>query len=712
MSERHNITELNQLFSDGESADKQLFSEMRSNIQLIAGDHFTKKGNDLWNRLRSTKDIPNDQKLRIAKNHIRKIVLIYRNAITSYAPGVQAEPKDKTSLQHQKTAELVNSVWEDGKHKHDFNHKINQFASDFIGIGEVACKIFFDPNAGKFLGMEAKVDELGKPILDEAGQLQPSSNAKFSGDVIIERLFGFNIIRAQSAKSMEESPWLCHRKMVTVKELKGLVDSSESLDDEEKQRIKSKISESTDQTYIVLDGNTGEYKQTKGQTMLKEFFFRPCPQYPHGYFYICANEDIIFEGELPFGIYPIVFGGFDEIQTSPRYRSIVKQLRPNQIEINRCASKMAEHQVSLGDDKIIVQNGAKVTPGASFPGIRTYQVSGMAPIVMQGRAGEQFLGTMESNISEMYAIAMVDEVVQEKEGNYDVYAMLARSLREKKKFSVYTDSFESVLKKIFITYIKLRQQYSTPQDLIPAIGKSEYINIAEFKNVDDLCYSINPIAQTDDSESKLGAQLMMNHLIQYVGPQLAKDDLGKIIRLMPYANDELILEDLTMDYDTATNYILAMDRGQQVQANQYDNHEYLIKKFTNRVRKPDFQTLSPQVQQLYKQAITTHEQLKTQQEVLLKQAQSQFIPTGGYLVAADLYVPNKEDPSKLPKRVRLPSEAVNWLINQLDAQGSDQQTLEGINKGAQSEMSQMFLQQLQGAQQGQLPNAQTSARGY
>lgn len=718
MSERHSIQELNQLFLDGESADKDLYAEQRSNIQLIAGEHYAKKGNKFWNRLRDNKDISNEQKIRLTKNHIRRIALIYRNSITSYAPGVQADAKDKTSMQHQKTAELTNAVWQDGKNRHDFNQEINKWASDFVGIGEVAVKIYFDPNAGKFLGMEAQMGEDGQMELDEQGQPQASEIPRFAGDVLIERLYGFNIIRSQGAKSLKESPFLCHRKMVSTKDAKSLVDSAQGLSPEEKQKIKSKITDSADQTYIVLDGNTGHYKSVKNQTMLKEWFFRPCVQYPQGYFYICTNDDIIFDGELPFGIFPIVMEGFDEIQTSPRCRSVVKQLRPYQVEINRCASKMAEHQITLGDDKVLVQNGTKLVPGIALPGVRSFQYSGMAPIVMEGRSGSQYLEYMNGQISEMYSTAMVDEQLQEKEGSFDVYAMLARSLKDKKKFSIYTDTFESFLKQVFKVYVTTCQKYYGPQHYIPAVGKSEYINIDEFKKADELCYSINLEAQSDDSEKRLGRQLMLNHIIQFVGPQLAKDDLGKIIKLMPYANDELILEDLTLDYDVAVNYMLAMDRGQQPVPNQYDNHEYLIKKFTSRTRQPDYQMIDPYIKSLYAQAIAAHEQLKTQQEVKLKQAQSQFIPTGGYLVASDFYVPDPNNPQKLPKRVRLPSEAMAWLINQLDAQGSDQESLTGLSGGAKEEMSTMLLNQLgQQAPQQQMQappmplNGQTSPGG-
>lgn len=715
--QHHKIADLNQLYSDGESADQDLFAEQRSNIQLIAGNHYSRSGDKFWNRVSGAKSIPNDQKIRLTKNHIRKIFKIYVNSITSYAPGVQAGPKDKNSQQHQKAAELCNAVWADGKERHNFKALFNSLAEDFVGIGEMATKTFFDPMAGRYLGQEASLDENGQVMMDEQGQPVPSGVPKFAGDVIIERIFAFNIIRPSGCKNIHQAPWLCHRKMVDIKDLKSLIDASPNFSREEKDKLKKKIVDGPDQTYVVMDSGNGKYKNTKDQVMIKEWFFRPCAQYPMGYFYICADEDILFEGELPFGIFPIELDGFDEVPTTPRCRSIIKQLRPYQVEINRAASKMAEHQITLGDDKVLIQNGSKLTPGMGFPGVRSFQYSGMTPTVLQGRSGEQYLPYMNGQIAEMYATAMVDEQVEEKPGQFDVYTMLFRSIKDKKKFSLYTDKFENFLRKVFKTYIILCQKYYNEQHLIAAVGKSEYINIAEFKDVKDLCYSITLEEQSDDAETKLGRQLHIDHLIQYASGQLDKADIGMLVKLMPYANDEMMTGDLTLDYDTAVNYILALDRGEMPEPNQYDNHAYLIKKLTSRTRQPDFVFMNEQVKQNYQQMIMIHQQLQTDAELKIKQAQSEFIPSGGFLVACEMYDPNAvidpKNPNKLPKRVRVPSEALQWLLQQLAVQGTDQKTLEGLSQGALSEMSEMLTNKMRGGSPAQpQQNGQTNPGGF
>jgi hypothetical protein len=106
-------------------------------------------------------------------------------------------------------------------------------------------------------------------------------------------------------------------------------------------------------------------------------------------------------------------------------------MRPYQAEINRTASKIAEHQITLGDDKLILTNGSKVTSGNSIPGIRTVNVTGKEPTVLEGRDGSQFVPYMESQINELYKVMMVDEDSEQQQGPLDPHALLFRAASQK-----------------------------------------------------------------------------------------------------------------------------------------------------------------------------------------------------------------------------------------------------------------------------------------
>jgi hypothetical protein len=681
-SSKLKIDELNRIYSEGETCDKELFAEQRSNVLLSAGDHYSKKHSKWWSRIRDSKNLTSDQKLRITKNHIHKIVRTYINNIVSMAPGVIPTPNDPKDLQHVKTAELNKSVWNYAKEKHGLKMKTLRWAKDFIEIGEVFTKIYWEPNAGRFIGFEQEThEETGDPLFNEDGTPAASEKAVFSGDLLFGMVLPANVIRPSEAKTIEEAAWLCERQMVALDDLKNLVG-----DDEELEKL---IVGSQDDTFFVFDSAKHNYTKTENQAMVRNFFWRPCTKYPNGYYAVCVQAGILFEGELPFGVFPLCYGGFDEISTTPRHRSIIKQLRPIQSEINRSASKMAETQVTLGDDKVILQNGSKVTTGPHLPGIRTMFVTGMAPTIMPGRTGDQYLPYNQSQVDELYRVSNVMEDSELTQNGQDAFANLYRSIRDKKKFSLYAEKFEMFLQSVCQTYLDLARHYFDENMLIPAIGKSEYINISEFKNTDTLCTRIKVEPQTEDINEMMGRHLTFNHILQYVGNQLDKDDIGKIIRSMPFSNSDVAFDDMAMDYDTSVNIILALDRGQQVQPSKSDNAEYIMKRLGSRMQKPDYRMLAPQIQMAYDNLKAQYEQILANKAQALKQMESQFIPSGGAMIKVDYYVP---DPTNTARSIRatVPAESVDWLIKQLEAQGSAQQQLQEQSPQVQTELSMLI----------------------
>jgi anion-transporting ArsA/GET3 family ATPase len=696
---KYNIDKLEKFYLDAEQADHELFSEQRSNLLLVTGEHYNRKRSRYWNRLRTSKDLTIEQRIRLTKNHIQRIVKVLVNNLVTNAPGVQIVPNNDKEIQDQKSAELNQAVWQHCKDKQKMRMKIMQWANDFIGVGEVAVKLSFDPNAGELVGYSPKVDEMGEPIVGEDGQMQ-AGEPIFSGDIKFERVFGFNLLLPPECKSFEDSHMVMIRKMVAIDDLKAQFgDTPEKAE---------KIQKSSDETFQVFENSSSTYVQSKDQALVIEHYVRPCHDYPNGYYFIRTKHVILAEGELPFGIFPIIYSGYDEVQTKCRHRSIIKQLRPYQVEINRAASKMAEHQITLGDDKLLYQSGAKLAHGVTLPGVRGISYTGMKPEILPGRAGQQYLEYMNAQIAEMYNVAGVAEDREQKDlGQSDAYAVLYRSMREKKKFSLYSEKFEQFLIQVVETYLKLAKQYFNESMLIPAVGRHEYINISEFKNSEPLAYQITVEPMSDDIETMMGKQLVMNHALQYVGGQLDKEDIGKVMRNMPFSNLDASFDDLTIDYDMATNMILSLDRGDMPKPSKYDDHIYMVKRLTHRVRQSDFQLLPPPVQESYNQMIQYYEQLEMQRQQELLMAQSKFIPSGGPRVKVDFYVQSPSNPNRT-ERATLPMESVDWLIKKLAQQGSSQESFQQLNPGAQHEIAQQFNQQMQ--QQAMGPQAGVPAQ--
>lgn len=685
----YKIDELNKLHDDSKSLDREAISEFRSNILLISGEHYSKRLNDLWQRNR-VNGITNDPyQLRITKNWLHRAHRIYVNAIISQSPGVTISPRNQNELQDQKSAELNLSVWQYAKDKYQLNSLFRDLCGDFCGIGEAGVKIFFDPNRGKLKGYEPQIDPMtDQPMIDEMGVPVPDkSKPVFTGEFVFERLFAQNIFRDPSCMQMKDARWIGIEKLESSKILK-----ERYKDDEEKLKY---ITESTEE-FVVFDSMKNGYGREKDQTLLLEYYFKPSPEYPEGYYYITTKAGILEEGVLPAGIFPIAWKGFDEHPTKVRATSIVKVARPWQAEINRASSQVALHGITIGEDKILYQAGTKVSQGSLLPGVRGITYQGQPPTILPGRTGEQFYQYIALQEEEMSRALMIDMIDMEKNLSVDTMAILFKSMSQNQKFNIYSVKFGELLVDLATIYLDLAKFYLEGDELIAAIGRSEAINIAEFKATVPLNHVIKVEEQNDTIETKLGKQLVLNQILQYVGTNLERDDIGKLINAMPFGNWQDSFGDFTINDRNVKNDFLAMERGEMPMISPSDDSNYILRQVAKRKKERDFNLLAPQIQDLYMQYEQYHLQKQAEESAALKAAQSEFIPTGGAMVAADMYVPG-DDPAKAPKRVRVPYQALDWLLKQLQQQGMSQEAMQNMNQAQVAEVAGMLLGQ--GAQQ-------------
>jgi len=661
---KHTISQLEALYQADEEADKELFAEQRSNLLLYSGDHYNKLQSSFYRRVRDSKSLSEEQKLRITKNHTQKIVDAYTNHIMSTAPGVGFSPANKAELKDQKAAEMNKGVWDSAKHRLGLDETIQDFAEDFCQIGEVAALLAFNPTSGAFLGYEQGED--GKMV------------AKFKGDIIPETVYGFNLIIDAAATDHRTAARMTVRKMTPLKELLAMFPGEEN---------KRFIQESSDQTYVIFDRGRSGYQKTKDQCLLRRMYFRPCVDYPMGYVFYFVKEKILWGSELPAGEFPIIFKPFRKLKTKARGQAIIKTIRPFQAEINRASSKIAEHQITLGDDKVLIQNGTQLTAGKVLSGIRSFNFTGMKPEVMQGRDGSQYTATLVQNITEMYNACDVDEREEPMSGQIDPMALIYRSGKQKKKFKLYVGRFEQFLVEFAQLYLKLARYHFTDEDIIQMVGKNEQINIEEFRAMDPLCYKIHVEAQSEDLETKMGKQLVLSQALQYTASKFEKEDIGKILKAMPYSNLDESFSDLTIDYEAATNDILALDRGARPAVSEFDNHVYMIKRLTQRMRQADFDFMDDAIKINYLERLDAHQEIQARQLKAIQDAKNEMIPTTGYLVSTDFYmdVPNSTGGMK-QQRVRVPSGGLMWFIERLEAQGH---SLEGIEKMNQENLAQI-----------------------
>lgn len=693
-----NISELNRLFDEAEQADRKVFAEMRSNIRLASGEHYKAVQDKLLSRLEAAK-VSDSVKLKLVKNHIQVVTKNYTNNILAGAPGVFVEPFNPKELQDVKEASLSQAVWSNAEIKQKLAEKIERWASNFVVVGEVAAKVYWDPNSGKLIGYRQKVNEAGEPMSDESGEPIPDDEQPvFEGELCIENIPAYNLFRKKGVQTLEDSPFLAVRNIMQKEEVYALIENIK--DESEREKKEQFIKQAAESSYKVFDTTTADYTDTKDSVELREFYFRPSPAYPLGCFYIATASGILFEGEeLPFGIFPIVTSGFDSIEGSPRHQSIVKPLKVPQAEINRMASMRATTQITMGRDLIVTQVGSKLSKGQDFEDVRQLNINGPPPTVVPGRSGDQFAASLAEEVQELYRLANLEFEMAEN-STQDPNLQLYRSLSQKKKYAMYVQKFERFLSEIAGLYLKLSKRYLPDNYLVKAVGKRDFVNIAEFRRIEDDGFNIKLKPISNDIDSMFGKHLSIQAALQYGSSDMPPGVKAKLIRSLPFIGDNRIVAEMTLTEENIENCILALDRGEFQPANPADKHEQFIEALNNRMYQSDFKMLHPQIQQMYQMRIQQHQQIIAEQAAKLKAAQAEYIPTGGALITCSMHVPDPKTGQS--KQLRLPYEALMALVKQLEAQGTSMDMLENMDQQQQVEIMQRA--QAMNASQGIPPN--------
>jgi hypothetical protein len=685
------LSKLNDDYNKTKDNDEPLMAEMRSNILLYIGDHYNRLRKFMSENLRDhyRSGVEDQNRIRITKNHTRKICNEYINNILTYAPDVGIFPYNEDEIQDVKNAELNRAVWSDIKEKHKFEEKKAEWVKHFVVMGEVYVCIKWDASKGPVIGQKPMVSETGEPVVNAMGM--PIMEDVYQGDFEFTTHFPYNTYII-NGKSYEDSEGVIFEELVDLEELKLAF-----------PKFAEKFEESKDNIYTVFDGVTAKYRDLKGKQLIRYHYYRPSSKYPQGRYFICNDTLILAEDDLPFGIFPIAKAHFDEIIGTPRARSIVKVIRPYQAEINRCGSSIVLNQLTHGEDKVYVAMGSKFQPKNQFHGVRVFEYTGQPPITEQGQVGTQYFQYLMDQITEMYQVAGVQEDKEQKITQVDPFALLYTSMRSKKYFVIYAEKFERFLKEICKITMELAKQYYTENDqrLIRILGKNEQVNISEFKSSEPLSYQIRLDNVSDDAETRLGKQMALNTALQYVGGDLTAEEKAALFQSSPYLTKSEFLSEVTTSINNAKNIILALDRGEVPQPTRYENHQYVIGKLTNRINQPSFKYLDPAIQQNYFDVMKEHEKIIADIEAEKKALQSDVIPADGPEATVNL---NFTDPATgSSKRMKLPVSSIMWLEERLRTQGLQQQAMPA-NPGVQADIAQqMAMSQPQPQQMPILP---------
>ena len=672
----HDLKDLNEQFKKAKEIDRPFFAEYRNFANLYAGNHYLRRTESFKRYARDGRTKKDKYQIRVTRNHTKVIVKGIVNSILSNMPGVKPFPNNLNETSDMKSASLHDSIWQDFKHKARFKKKLRRYVEQLVIFGECWVFPYWDSSKGRRLQDAQEIDPITGQVLSQA--------PRFSGEVCLKNILPYDVRRDPGAKTKEEAKWIGYTELRDKDELKS------ELPEELHKFIETASREN--QSILSFNYSSGKYQDEENKVEVNHIFYRPTEEKPEGSYCVFTEAGKLYEDdELPAGLFPMLCCDYDELPGSPRAVSGLREGKGYQMDINYLVSQRLKHMLTVGDDKIIIQAGSTISHGEELPGIRSIKVNGPAPTILNGRTGDQYTDPLTRTISEYYQAMGVQELLEEKQsGQFDAFAMLFRSARHKQRFATYTSKVEEFCREICEAVLRLNKAYLTEESFIKIVGQSEYVNIPEFKNSDDLGYSIRIEEVGDDADTKVGKALAIKDIMQYSGGNLSPEQIGMFIREMPYLNGEKIFEKMTQPYDRAMNVILQLDRGEVFKVNESDPHvDYIIDALYTRMSKADFKYLDMRVQQNYSEALSIYEQIKTAQLQKAQQLEQGFIPTTGPTVPIDGLYEETIGSQGQPKsqRVKLPLAALQWLQQTLAQRGEMMGNLQDIPPSLQAQLA-------------------------
>ena len=688
-----NLSEYREMFIDAVEADKKHFMEQRSSLLLFSGKHHnanrevTIGGGHAREFARITQSSSGTKRalnqLRIVYNQIPRLTDSYVNEIMDHAPGVQVVPVGGGDVKNSRLAKMNMDVLEADMRKNpDHEMRTEEEAETFTVLGEVACKLFWD---------------------EATDWLKESP------------IHPFDLVRAPGSLSLETAPWLIHRNVYTKVQLIKMFGRAWA----EKYASPGGGKGGYDSgmgTYTTFNAQDREYQKLDGLEIL-EYYHRPERNYPKGYYVFFTHSAILREGELPGGIFPIVAARCMTTPSLARGHSFIRSVYNAQMELNRAAGQDASNMIHFGDDKIITNASSNLSLGKENVGVTHYKVSSFTDLnksiqYVEGKGLPKYLEYMAHLIKFMDYTAQVKTVMDEKKDGRtgDIYYQLFSRLKDKKKFAKIGRRFENYLKMKAEAKLAFFRYYLTPEDIVETTDLQDKVLIEDFKNTTARDYSIALKVGNTSTEELMGKQLQIREIVQYLGNNLSREDIGMILRESPLSNNHALLDSLTAKYDSSVNDIIKLEKGILPQVSRTADLTYKIERITNHINGPRFQELGGQVTNLFHQFLDQLQQMLQEQKNEELRLQAGFIPTTGALINTDLYieVPSSSGAGKKTVRAKLPQSALQWLFDTLQKQGMTSQSMAGLPaqtrnevlSGVEGPAAQLSQQQPQQAPRG------------
>lgn len=541
------------------------------------------------NRIHKNKILPNIQNrlARLCKNPPRYDVI---------PASASQEDKDGARLAKQ----VLTMLWD----KEQINRKRIDLYMLFQQYGDSYVKVYWDPEKGKDL-----------PSID-------GNQEGKEGDITVEIVSPFEIFPDPLAKSLDECRYIVHAKTRPLDYFRERYELGHLVKEEDAWLLSMVYQDRINTMTNKTPGGPTNSQQLSNSAIELVYYEKPSTKHPKGRMVICANGVKLADKELPIDEIPI--SKFSDIIVGGRFHSesTVTHLRPLQDQQNKNLYRRAQWVNRLLAGKYTVPRGHGLTTEAlndQSGEVLEYNVvpnavEGGRPTPLNVPNIPSYIYKEEEELDRSFnEIIGISEISKGQLPSAGIPAIGMQFLQEQDetRIGVVTENNEfswASVGRIILKFVAC--YYKTPR-MLKIAGKGEEYNFRKFVG-DDLKDNFDVIVvrgSTLPNSKVLKRQEIVNawQIGMLGNPQDPKVS-EKVLSMMEYGDVSQMWEDIAADMTQINSQIDMIERGEQPEVNELDNHSLHIQE-KNRYRKSDkFKSLSPKAQQILLADIEFHVQ--------------------------------------------------------------------------------------------------------
>jgi len=563
-----------------------------------------------------TEDNPPPWRVRMVLNYVLPTVETLAGKLVENRPGFMCMPAtaDEDDIEAARQSEhLLDYLWDDL----NMPVKLHEAMKWMAVSGTVFFKVWWDGEAG-----DEYTEEIVKETIEYLdGNVEEISDRteKKSGFPVVDVVSPLEVGWDPGAKNMETCRWMCHSNMMHIDEVRGrwpkkgkyVQPSSTYEENLYSQQVVREFSRGVDSDDMNLD-----------RVLVLEYFEKPSPRHPEGYYAIVAGDILLEEQEkLPYGRLPFVCARHNTVPGRFTGEGVVTSIIPAQKELNKSVSQRIENKNLHAQPKWRAEKGS--VDKQSFtdePGeiIFYNRTSARPPEPMPPPPMSPEHRMIEKEqIEHIQAISGVSDVTRGMApAQTSGRAIGLLSDLDATKLGPTVREVERAIEHICMQLLWMWREYMPIEKTIQTIGRTSGVEVITFhaEEIKNTRVKIVANSMLPKHPSYRREQIMQMYQVGILGDPADPQTQIKTRRMMEFGDVDPLYGDDTKDrlYAREENHMMA--NGKQSDVQPWEDHITHIDECLSYMKSIDFRLLPEEYQKNFERHLAWHYYMESQNQ--------------------------------------------------------------------------------------------------